>query len=266
MAAPTPATVFVPVTLPRWPATLAYAREQGFGLQLNDFADPAVAEHSDELAARYSQLVADTAVDVPLLLHGPFVDLYLNSPDTAIRQVARQRLERSLQIADELGAEGIIVHTNVLPMISEPGYREGWLTAHADFWPTAADAHKAVVLLENMWDPTPDLMAQVLERINSARVRACFDVGHWHAFGRRVPIDTWVDRLGDFLRCVHLNDNTGAADDELPVGAGKIPWQDVADALARLPHRQHLVLEVDGLAEVQQSVSYLRARSLLLTH
>ncbi len=92
-------------------------------------------------------------------VHGPFLDLYLNSPDAAIRRVAAERIGQALTVADELRLQFVVFHTNWLPMLRWPAYSERWVEFHVRFWAEVVDEHETTVVLENMWtrrrNPSP---------------------------------------------------------------------------------------------------------------
>lgn len=223
-------------------------REEGLGMEITAFAFPANLDEGlgDRIQA-HGEAVEGIA---PVSSHGPFMDLYVTSVDPRIVEVCRDRHERALEASLAVGASIYVAHMNSLPLIRNPRYRDRFVDACADFWrPFAEHAwnNGATVVLENLWEPDPELHLAVMETADHPGLKASFDNGHALIFSDLSAAE-WVEALGDDLGHVHLHDNDGTLDQHLPAGRGKEDWPALLEVLRRSAPEAVVVLECDGLA------------------
>ena len=201
-------------------ASAAFCRSEGIGMEFTDFAFPWILDV--DLTDRIIRHTKATAGITPLISHGPFFDLAASSLDSAIVAVARQRHDTALAATGEIGASFYIAHTNFTPLIRDPSYRKEWHTRMLDFWlPLADEAGKAniVICLENLWEPVPDIQAELIASGNHPHLQASFDNGHVLVFSS-VSSRGWVATLGPMIAHCHLHDNSGELDQHKPIGEG----------------------------------------------
>ncbi len=200
------------------------------------------------------------APGIPLVMHGPYIDLYVNSPDPYIRQASKRRIVDSVNYASELGIDRIVFHTNHLPCTTKPEYTTSWRAASADFWRDLCSAWDGTILLENMWDDGPDLLSSLLATIGPGNLGTCLDLGHANIFSD-VPLAVWIAELSSHLRYIHVSDNHGTADDALPPGEGNIDWLAVTAALGKCATRPDVMLGIGlgGPEAIVAADDYLRA-------
>jgi sugar phosphate isomerase/epimerase len=110
----------------------------------------------------------------------------------------------------------------------------------------------------------------ILDGINTAEVGACLDTGHAYLGG---DIQNLVHKLAGHLRMIHAHDNSGADDNHLPPGDGKIRWEKFLRDLVAIRFRGGFILEMAGnndpamtMANARRGRSYLRhvARGIAL--
>jgi sugar phosphate isomerase/epimerase len=240
-------------------ASADFCRAKGLGLEVSAFAFPDNLD-SDMVALVNRHKMAVGAI--PLVLsHGPFLDLVATSLDPAIVNVSRQRHHASLDAAIEIGATMYVAHTNYTPMIRNPSYRKSWAKRMLDFWLPFADTagDKGITIcLENIWEPVPEIQAELVEAGKHPHLRASFDNGHALVFSK-VPSSTWVEILGDRLAHCHLHDNSGEQDEHKPIGDGKEDWKLLLPSLAKFSPRAVLVAESDRLDRNRTSIERLKS-------
>lgn len=248
--------------LPNRADYVEFANAHGMGIEVIELSDPSLDElASQALVVEYQRLLA--GFDGPRVLHGPYIDLYVNSPDAGIRRVSERRIIASLQHAELLGIERVVFHTNHLPCTTKAEYTVAWRAANIAFWSRIVDSWPGTVLLENMWDDGPELLRSVIDGVGSSRLRACLDLGHAHIFSGR-QLAEWIEVLGAELDYIHLSDNGGRADDALPPGQGSIDWAAVSAALETAPGRPAVMLGIGlgGLPAIAETMRYLRSEHL----
>ena len=238
---------------------VAACRREGLGIEVTGFAYPRQLDHDlgERIVAHAEALSGLEAV----ASHGPFVDLYPTSSDPRIVTVCRERHEAALEASIAVGASIYVAHLNSLPQIRNRSYRETFADRSADFWvPLAEQAarHGVTIVLENLWEPGPELQRAVVERAAHPALKASFDNGHALVFSP-VPSSDWVATLGADLAHCHLHDNDGTYDHHWPVGRGKEDWPALLDALSAHAPGAFVVLECDRLDQNLASLEATRA-------
>ena len=216
----------------------------GVGVEVQAFYDPEVIEQPRALP-EHERLIEGIT---PRGLHGPFGDLCPGSFDPMVRDVARTRFEQAYSVAQQLGAEHIVLHHGYVPGTSG---HSNWLKRSAAFWHDFILGKEGVrVHVENMLEHDPELLADVIDAVDSPALDICFDTGHAHCNGRVAVLD-WIERLGSRIGYVHLHNNHGSEDEHLGLGDGTIPMEDVLAAL-----EDHAP---DALWAIEAQVPYLEA-------
>ncbi len=203
-------------------AAFRLAAELGMGLELPfDLfeAVPALpgAEGIRALSRRY---------DVPLTVHLPFADLNLASLFPKSYRVALERTRDGLAFAEGVGARVAVLHTGSVPVRHPLVVEAAW--ARLEEALSALRPLPLPVALENLALDERDLVQgpQELARLLSRFPEYGFCLDYSHAFveGGEARVQAYLDRLGDRLLHLHLNDTPGDRDRHLPVGAGGIPF------------------------------------------
>lgn len=246
---------------PEWPERQAWyhlARAQGFGLELISFALPAVINKADTVQQHLESYRSELAgFSGPKTLHGPYLDIVPHSRDRLIAEASRQRITDCLEIARQLGASQVVLHTGINWQIRNDYYFDRVVELQAELWPTILEPFPEVTIsLENMWEPDASLLRRILEHTNHPRLKVCFDVGHAHVFSSQPP-EAWLEELAGEIVYLHLNDNAGDRDSELALGRGNIDWPRVFAAVRQLPSPPLVTLEVNSLEAVKESLALL---------
>lgn len=255
--------ILIQPTITNFDKYAEYAKTNGFYFEIIDFAFPKILdEQKDEIIESYKSKIKAGESKI-MSMHGAFWDLYLNSPDQKIKNVAERRIIDNLKTADELGIEYVVFHTNIFPMMGNPAYYDNWVSAQVNFWKKHLSKYNATVLLENMWDKTPELINKVLNEVNSENIKVCFDIGHYNVFST-VGMEDWFKVLGNKIVYIHINDNNEDKDSELPPGAGNIDWKMVDKLIKKYCDDLIFVLELKDLEYINQGVKYLKENTSFL--
>lgn len=202
--------------------------------------------------------------------HGPFWDLNPGSVDPGIREITRLRLESLFQLVETVVPEQVVLHTGFDPRHHRAHRREWIENALSTLEPFARRAERlnSTLVLENVFEEGPELHLELLERINSARLGFCLDLGHQHSFSE-TAMDRWLQATWPYLKEVHLHDNDSSCDAHLPVGAGTIDFDKlfgfliekrISPMLTVEPHTvEHLYETVAGLARLSSFDDFLGA-------
>ena len=245
---------------------LAQARGAGLELQVYGY-DTDLLDHGwRQVLDQHKALLKDFAGEIAI--HGAFLDMSPASQDRRVVALTRERFMLNLDIAAELGARNVVFHTQFLPqvyrpVIGEPGYRPRWTRGQVEFWSAMVEEaakRDLVIALENMWEPDPSIIGDVLDRVDSPHLGACLDVGHVYLFSDYLPLKAWIDQIGHRLVHCHLNNHRGSFDEHLALDlpGGVIDYKrDVLPLLRALPNRITLVLEMDEIEYLESSLRYL---------
>ncbi|MCS7068542.1 MAG: sugar phosphate isomerase/epimerase family protein [Meiothermus sp.] len=188
-------------------------------------------------------------------LHGPYDGLWMASFDPFVRRMIAERYRRALELAAELGASHMVIHSPFLffghpQMAHAPsnGLEREIEFAHDTLetvLPLARNLGLTLVI-ENVRDTNPAPLLALVRSFNSEHVRLSLDVGHAYLMqqvGGPSP-DQWVQEAGELLGHLHLQDNDGLLDRHWPPGEGRIHWRALFQALSRLGSQPRLILEV----------------------
>ena len=240
---------------------LAQAHGAGLELQVYGYDTDLLDSGWRELLDQHRALLKD--FEGELAIHGAFLNLSPASVDRRVRALTRERYMLNLDIAAGLGARTVVFHTDFLPIVRNPAYRPDWTERQVEFWGPMAEeaAGRGVrIALENMWEPEPDVIGDVLDRVDSPHLCACLDVGHFYLFSDYLPLERWIKQISHRLVHCHLNNHRGFFDEHLPLDfpGGVIDYQrDVLPLLRALPTLPSLVLEMDELEYLERSLRYL---------
>lgn len=249
-------------------ASLQLAGEYGAYFEYNDFFLPAVLddeEKAEELIAFYKGLSRDRSRDI---LHGAFLDVTVHSEDVRVREISEYRVRQSLEIGKELGVRGVVFHTNFIPNFRTESYRKHWVESNERFWrKMLAEYADIEILMENMFDEEPFLLAQLAERMqDEPRFGVCLDYAHACVFGDAKRIGTWADALMPYTHHIHINDNDLQVDMHKAVGRGQIDWSEFTKLVKDSGQEPSVLVEVRSVNEQRASLEHMRGNAIYPLH
>ncbi len=241
---------------------LRLALEYGCGLELQAFANPDLLDEGwEELLRAYRPLLRD--FPHPLTLHGAFFDLTPASMDRRVVALTEQRYMLSLDIAAELGASLVIFHTNFFPMIRSTAYRRHWTENQTEFWrgmAEEAEVRGLSIAIENMWDPDPYVLRDLVLRVQHPRIAACLDVSHICLYQNgEALMEEWFDVLEPYVVHIHINNTQGVLDQHLAldVPQGAIDYTALVPRLLAFEREPALVVEISDPDALERSLVFL---------
>ncbi|HID98013.1 MAG TPA: sugar phosphate isomerase/epimerase [Thermodesulfobacteriaceae bacterium] len=156
-------------------------------------------------------------------IHAPFTDLSLGAIDRKIRKITIDRIKKAIDLGSLFQAESIVCHTG-FDHRHYYGSEDTWL-GHAIDSLDDVVGHAAAcgipVMLENVFELTPDIHQKIFRAVDSASLGFCMDTGHQAVFSK-TSMEEWLNSVGDRLGQIHLHDNLGRHDDHLPIGRGTV--------------------------------------------
>ena len=239
---------------------LKYATENDYNLEIATFASSDVLDTNwESILKKYkNKLKSFKGV---ISTHGTFRDLFITSRDAKIRKVAEERIYHNLEIAKELNAKYIVFHGNFNSHIGHKIYEEKWIKKNIEFWKKVVKKYKIIIVLENLWEPHPELFKGLIRGVNSPFLKVCFDTGHANIFSK-VPAAKWFSVLKDDIVYIHVNDNKGKLDSELIPGKGNINWKAFSATIKKNKIKPNVVFEVGSLEKTIKSINYFKKNKI----
>jgi len=186
------------------------------------------AEALDTTSAKEFEQVAEIlkANNRKITLHGPFMDLVPGGLDPILLTATRKRLARFFEIIPIFEPVNVVCHTGYDPCHYRELWTE-WLSLSVATWkPYVAHAERFgfKLLLENVYEKSPEVHSALFEAIPSDFFGICLDVGHHNVFANG-PLKKWIDTFNEKIMEVHLHDNDGEKDAHWAIGAGNVDFR-----------------------------------------
>lgn len=199
------------------------AMDYSVSFELNDFFNPSLLDDSEKLEETI-QLYQRYGIPQNSTMHGVFYDIIPFSCDASIREISRNRMRQSMELAKRLGLIGVVFHTNTMPDLGGESYEclvvDGTVEILEELLIKYPDIS---IYVENMFDRTPDILKKISMKLSKfPNYGICLDWAHANVFGRN--LDDWVMELKDYVKHIHINDNDLQSDCHYAVGSGKIDW------------------------------------------
>ncbi len=239
------------------------AVEKGLGIEVMAFSIPQVLDGDWRITlAEYKELLKPVTGDITI--HGPFMDMVSGSPDQRINAVCVARYSHAIRIAAELEAKQVVFHANFIGSLHNTFYREGWHSRNVDFWGPVADyaeQHNVTILLENMWEFDPTIIADLLAELDHPRMKTCLDVGHAHLFtSQQYNFEYWLRTMEPWLVELHMNNNNGILDEHhgFDWKSGVLDYHKLIPLIRSVKPDADLILEMDKVEDMRDSLHYFR--------
>lgn len=107
-----------------------------------------------------------------------------------------------------------------------------------------------------------DGLLRLVEKVDSKNFGVILDTAHLHAQKEILPLS--VEKLGPYIKYVHIADNNGKEDRHLVPGDGTIDWEEVFAALKRHRYDGYYSVDLEKLPNYDQKV--LGAKKFLERH
>lgn len=158
-------------------------------------------------------------------IHGPFWDLCPGSVDPLIRNVSFMRLHQLMDVCELMKPCQVVCHTGFDPRHHREHVLE-FIDRSMPIWESVVKRAEHIgcsVLIENVWEESPNVHLRIMENINSPFFGFCLDVGHRNSFAVST-LEEWLETLMPYLKEVHLHDNDGSQDAHFPPGTGTVDF------------------------------------------
>lgn len=190
-------------------------------------------------------------------LHGMFFDLSIASQDRAIRQLSRKRHAQSLQVAKSINAKTLVFHSGYKAMkhkISQDKFKETSIKFWKEFVKEFEDLN-IIAAIENVLEPTPSLILDIIENVASPNLKASIDTGHANLVSN-LEVSSWIKQYGHHLHHMHIHNNFGDDDSHFSILNGTLDFDKIFDELISTDLKPKIVFEIFDKDDLIESVSY----------
>jgi sugar phosphate isomerase/epimerase len=139
----------------------------------------------------------------------------------------------------------MVFHTGFVPLIPQEGYKEWFKNCLASFKVLTQESQKQGVrlLVENFWEPYPEMIYDLIKKTRSGILKFCFDLGHFNIYSK-APLSQWLRLLAPETLSLHLHDNDGVSDEHLALGSGRVKFKEVIKKFLKEGVQPYINLEV----------------------
>lgn len=205
------------------------AKAWGLGLELAEFCvTENIEDRFDETLPRFENNCQSSQLKV---MHGPFFELYPHAIDPKVAQIAWERYDWSWNLCKKYQIDKLVCHPN---FVKEIYYPEWFISRQVDFWQRFLLRHSEgiTICLENVLEPDPSLIIDILQGVGDQRLRMCLDTGHANL--TKIPPVEWLERCAPYISHYHIHNNDGPLTDAVssqgdlhqPPGRGSIDMKD----------------------------------------
>lgn len=229
------------------------ARKYSLGLEIAEFC---TAMNMDENFPEMDARVRGELRDIEKrMFHAPFNELFPCAVDPKARALAAERYRQAITLAAGYGARRVVIHGGYQPFSY---YRQWYVEQSVIFWKDFLRElpEDTELLLENVLEPEPEYLLDIVSAVEDRRLRLCLDVGHVNAYSK-VPLDTWLEAWTPYLDHFHIHNNDGTRDAHAPLDRGTIPIRELLARARELCPGASYTLE---LPEAGPSVRWLLER------
>jgi len=201
------------------------ARHYGLGIEIAEFC---TAWNMDRELSATKKNLEDTLRGVrKRVLHGPFNELFPCAIDPKARELAQFRFSQAAALAREYGAAKLVLHGGFNPQMYYPQW---YVEQSILFWREFLEKlpKGLTVCVENVLEPTPDMLLDIIRGVEDPRLRLCLDVGHVNAYSK-IPAKTWIEESGEYLSHLHIHNNDGSWDTHSALFEGTLPIRELLD-------------------------------------
>lgn len=236
---------------------LQIAKEYHVSFEINDFFNAKLLDDEKEIE-NVITMYKKFGIPKNSTMHGAFFDLAINSSDAKIREISEFRMAQSMEIASRLGVKGVIFHTNYNPDIPGEMYKQQLIDTLVSYLAKLLKQYPNIdIYMENMFDKTPEVLEKISKQLQKyPNYGVCLDWAHVNVYGGLH--DEWGKSLYPYVKHIHINDNDHTTDVHLPLGKGKIDWDEFMEYYYKYFKDSSVLIETNDPQYQRESLEYLK--------
>ena len=185
------------------------AERYGFGLELDHLC---ISENlNEENREKITEEMTKAAAGRRIIVHGPFTELIPCAIDERARELAMKRHMESVEICRKLGVRKLILHSGWIPSMYFPSWQ---VERSVEYWKelVVKAGKDFTICVENVFEPEPDTLIEIIDGAGDPRLKICLDVGHANAVKTTGTVEEWIEKMGERIGHFHLHNNDGGSD------------------------------------------------------
>lgn len=214
---------------------------------------------SSATIANLSQKCA--AAGATFSVHAPSIDLNLSSFNNGIRNESIRQIKKSIEICAGL-VEHITIHTNYYPGMRKLGSFERIIVGLNEI-ADEAENQDVCISIENVHERSIDQLFDYMMLVDNDSFKLTIDIAHSVAYGGFKP-QYAIMVLSKYINNIHLSDNDGVNDLHLPLGTGKIYFNNILKQLVHMDYKKGLIIEAKSMQDAITSKNYLEKKLVML--
>jgi len=192
--------------------------------------------------------------DIARRIHAP-----IHNPYTEGLAILKESFLQGAKLCAMLGCDTIVMHAEYEP--DRSGSSGAWIENTIDMWEwiaSAAAKSALTVLIENHREDSPKEIIDIIQRIGSPNLGACFDPGHFNVYSRSDMSTILGLYPKGCIREVHLSDNRGDSDSHLSLGKGNVKFSDIFEKIVSEKMDPVYTIEAGNIMGVIEDFRYLK--------
>ena len=192
-------------------------------------------------------------------IHAPFMDVNIASPQDQSRLNSIAQIKSSIDLANEINAEAVVVHTGLISFLANKYFKkEVYEFANQSIKEIGDYAKNLGVMatIENMPNFEPMIyqnIADLNQLLVENEMHMTLDIGHANHVGYAPD-----EMIFDSIKHVHVHDNLGDDDSHLPLGEGSIDLKYIINTLESKNYDGIYILEVNDYDSIKKSYEYMK--------
>jgi len=198
------------------------------------------------------------SLDFNYTVHSPIIDLNIASLSRAIQKTSINEIVKSIDIANELDSDIVVVHPGSIPFLARP-YEDKFLAKCREslvICQNYASDFGVNLAVENMPN-IEGFLYQDIKKLNDLLVDLdmymTLDVGHAATSGFLEN-----EMYFDSIKHMHLSDNNHDYDMHYSLGEGSIDFKTMLDIFEKNNYDGVYVIEVNDKESIMKSIDFLK--------
>lgn len=233
------------------------ASNLGCGIEISRFGRLLDIENDFEKNKKeYKAILSD--FDNEVTLHGFFSNLNIAAKDPLISQISKKRYYQSLELAIEFDASTVVFHTCYNNLLKHREYQQMFFLKNIEFYKEFIKNFEdmgIMATIENVHEPNPEFIRNLLAAVNSPNLGATIDVGHCNLHSDIKPSE-WIKEYGVMLKHMHLHNNYKEEDSHSSLLKGDADIKGVLQALKDLRLYPQITFEIFKKEDLFESITF----------
>ena len=230
------------------------------GLEISRFGRLADIEENFEINKKeYKEILDD--FDGEVNLHGFFSNLNFSAKDPLIKEVSIKRYYQSLELAETFDVTTVIFHTCFNNLLKQKQYQEMFFLSNVEFYKNFIKEFERLGItatMENVHEPAPELIRNIVAAVNSPNFKATIDIGHANLHSN-MPVSDWIKEYGIMLHHMHFHNNFKDEDSHSSLLKGNLEIKPILETLKEMHIYPSVTFEIFDKDALYESVNYFNS-------